>query len=360
MMKKTARVIDGNTSLLLDSLRILAALTVLLYHAYDQWFPSSINTAGFYGRSAHEAVIVFFVLSGYLIAHATSSNRTEIQYASARLSRLCSVVIPALIVTFIIQIIVVKISPYLGTTYTRGSSLPRYLMAGSFINEIWKFSAAPPINSPLWSLSYEFWYYAIFGLWIYKKSGWRGLIFPLIACLIAGPKILLLMPVWLAGSYAYRYQPPVKGKLAWCFVFIAIALSILGMIYLPIYPLQIGAPPFFFSNQFVTDYVLGIFVAVALWCLPSGNRSEKKPKWILWYRTFSDLTFPVYVLHYPLLVLWRALFSFKAYDVMQMWEAVITALIISLLLGALFESKRPQWADFFKKYLTRLKEFKSN
>jgi peptidoglycan/LPS O-acetylase OafA/YrhL len=354
-MKNEPRVIDGNASLLLDSLRITAALTVLIFHAYDQWYPSSLNTTGFSGKAAHEAVIVFFVLSGYLIAHATSRLKNPLQYAQARLSRLCSVVIPALLITFILQILVIKISPELAAHYIRGSSWPRYLISAGFLNEIWMFSSAPPMNSPLWSLSYEFWYYAIFGLWIYKKAGWKGLLLPLLACLIAGPKILLLMPVWLAGSIAYKFKAPFKGRIACFFIFAAIIISIIGMIYIPIWPRRIGVPPFFFSNQFVTDYVLGIFVAIALWCLPSGTRTEKKPKWILFYRNISDLTFPIYVLHYPLLVFWRSLFGFKVNNALQMWEAIGFALALSLLMGAFFEHKRPTWANYFKWQLNWMK-----
>lgn len=354
-MKTESRVIDGNASILLDSLRIIAALTVLIFHAYDQWYPSQLNTTGFSGKAAHEAVIVFFVLSGYLIAYATSRLKTRLQYAEARLSRLCSVVIPALLVTFILQVLVVKISPDLATHYIRGSSWPRYLISAGFLNEIWMYSSAPPMNSPLWSLSYEFWYYAIFGLWIYKKSGWKGLLLPLLACLIAGPKILLLMPVWLAGSFAYKFKSPIKSNVAWYVILSAITVSIIGMIYMPILPFRIGVPPFFFSNQFVTDYVLGIFVAIALWCLPSGSHAEKKPKWILWYRNISDLTFPLYVLHYPLLIFWRSLFGLKVNNELQMWEAIGFVLVLSLLMGTFFESKRPLWANYFKWQLNWIK-----
>src|SRR6185312_1539892 len=299
-MGKEVRVIGGSTSVILDSLRIVAALTVLIFHAYDQWFPSSLNTTSALGNAAHTAVVIFFVLSGYLISHATTTTKDIFTYGVSRLSRLCSVVIPALLVTLIIQIFINKIDPALGGGYTRGPSVPRYIISAAFLNEIWFFSAAPPINSPLWSLSYEFWYYVIFGLWIYlRKRSW-SILLPLVACLIAGPKIVIMMPIWLAGSAAYNLKrPQINRNLALFIVFISLFLLIIAMVYVPIIPYVIGKPPLFFSNQFITDYILGFFIAVALWIAPSDGNSKSKSKWVKQYRIAADLTFPLYVLHFP-------------------------------------------------------------
>jgi peptidoglycan/LPS O-acetylase OafA/YrhL len=348
-MGKAVRVISGSTSLVLDTLRIIAALTVLIYHAYDQWFPSSLNTISLSGNAAHTAVIVFFVLSGYLISHATARTKDISTYAEARLSRLCSVVIPALLITLIAQIVVQKIDPVLGNNYTRGALLPRYLISMSFLNEIWFFSAAPPINSPLWSLSYEFWYYVIFGLWIYIRKDIWGFLLLLGACLIAGPKILIMMPIWLAGSAAYNLKrPSINNKLAWLMVAIALSFLILSIVYLPVFPYTIGKSPLFFSNQFITDYVLGFIIAVSLWILPSGNNVKGKSIWIERYRIVADLTFPLYVLHFPLLVLYRAMFLYHVNNAAQMWNALFAVMIVSLIMGYFMEQRRPLWIKFFR------------
>src|ERR1700679_1574732 len=109
MEKSNGRIIAGSSSIFLDILRIGAAFTVLyilrigaaftvLYiHAFDRWFPSLAHAQDKPGEPSHAAVIIFFVLSGYVIAHTTiSKNRGAMQYAQARLTRLSSVVIPAL------------------------------------------------------------------------------------------------------------------------------------------------------------------------------------------------------------------------------------------------------------------------
>jgi peptidoglycan/LPS O-acetylase OafA/YrhL len=150
------RVITGSTSVVLDSLRIAAALTVLVFHLFYHWF-EKLNITHKLDQAAHMAVVVFFVLSGYVIAYTTTvNNRGGLKYMQARFSRLYSVVIPALIITAVCEIIIHMYSPALQAHFSRGTSWPRYIISGLFINEIWFFSAAPPVNGPLWSLSYEY------------------------------------------------------------------------------------------------------------------------------------------------------------------------------------------------------------
>ncbi|HEV7881850.1 acyltransferase family protein, partial [Bradyrhizobium sp.] len=73
-------------SLYLDILRILAALTVLIDHA------SAVFDIRWFGGSGHHAVIVFFVLSGYMIAHAAHQPGVDLRtYAQHRAARILSV-----------------------------------------------------------------------------------------------------------------------------------------------------------------------------------------------------------------------------------------------------------------------------
>jgi peptidoglycan/LPS O-acetylase OafA/YrhL len=350
MFKVKPRIIIGSSSIFLDALRICAALTVLYIHAFDHWFPKLAHPQSEPGEPSHTAVIVFFVLSGYVIAHTTiSKNRGGIQYAQARLSRLCSVVIPVLVMTALIQVALIYIDPVLLATYSRGPSIVRYILSGLFINEIWFFSAGPPINGSLWSLSYEFWYYAIFGFWMFKSNSWRGYILPLAACLIAGPKILLLMPVWLCGYAAYSLpRPPITKFFSWLLVIAGILAAWAAVSNLPSIPYKLYHKPLFFSNQFITDWVTGLFIAFMLWILPTGNEQSIEPEWTALFRKIADLTFPLYVLHFPLLVLWRGMFGFKLNSQLEMWQAIIFAIFISAITGILLERQRELWIRFFK------------
>jgi peptidoglycan/LPS O-acetylase OafA/YrhL len=348
----TARLINGPASILLDCLRLGAALTVLFIHAFDKWFPTKAYRSSDPGEPSHAAVIIFFVLSGYVIAHTTiSNNRGGMQYAQARLSRLSSVVLPAILITLLIQFLVGQINPDLYFN-TRGSSWIRYLLSSLYLNELWLLSAAPPFNGSLWSLSFEFWYYTIFGIWFFRKQGWKSMALVVLACLIAGPKIMLMMPVWLCGYFAYRLpRPAVSRSMAWFSLILLLLCGYMAVKYLPAMPYAIHLKPLYYANQFFTDWIVGVFIGGALWILPNGNPSHQHTKTELWLRKVADLTFPLYVLHYPLLLLWHAVFGIHYNDVSQLWYALLTTITIAFLAGWFLEQWRQIWSAFFKKAL---------
>ena len=361
MFEKKARILTGSPSIFLDCLRIVAALTVLYIHAFNQWFPTRAHNENTPGEPSHAAVIVFFVLSGYVIAHTTiSKHRSAVQYMHARLTRLCAVVIPALLITALIQLIIKNVNLQLLLTHSRGFDGIRYLMSGLFVNEIWFFSSAPPLNISLWSLSFEFWYYVIFGLCLYRAKGWKSGLMVLAACLIAGPKILLMMPIWIAGYIAYSLpRPVIRKNMAWIIVLLFLLVGWLAITFVPAIPYKIGYKPLYYANQFFTDWLIGLFVAGALWVLPEGLKSGADFKWSGTFRVIADLTFPLYVLHFPLLILWQCLFGHKLNDTTQLWEAIIAVLFISGLLGFLMEKQRLVWSQFFNWIFNRLTYLKT-
>jgi len=342
--------IKGSTSFVLDSMRIIASLTVLFSHAMDQWFPSTQHGIEDNGPFAHAAVVVFFVLSGYVISFTTTSKKRGWKdYVVARFSRLTSVVYPALLLSIIAQLILKYWNPELLLSYYRGHDLIRYSLVALFSNEVWLLSAAPPINRPMWSLSFEFWYYLIFGAWLYRAKGYLGWIVLAVVCLIAGPKILAMMPIWIFGCFAYRAQKKDFGLLNWILSVLLIVASFFAMIYLPAFPKGIGSAPFYFANQFVTDWVVGAMFAVALWLLPNVELSILKDSFVNKYRVIADLTFPLYVLHLPLILLFRTLVPFKVNDYAQYFTCVFCIIIVAGILGYILEKQRYIWIKLFKK-----------
>ncbi|MFQ3189263.1 MAG: peptidoglycan/LPS O-acetylase OafA/YrhL [Paraglaciecola sp.] len=80
-----------------------------------------------------------------------------------------------------------------------------------FVTQIWFLSAIPFSNGPFWSLGYEFWYYVIFAIVFYIKTPIKYLLL-LVICLFVGPKILLLLPIWLMGVMVYKIT--ISGKIS--------------------------------------------------------------------------------------------------------------------------------------------------
>ena len=192
-------------SLYLELLRLLAATEVVLFHING--FPLLGGHRAVWNAFGHEAVVVFFVLSGFVIAFAAQTRETTPKaYAISRLTRIYSVALPCLLATLLFDRIGLALMPQLyGGLITDGSALVRLVLGGLFLNESWTVSAQMFSNTPYWSIAYEFWYYMIFaGLFYFR--GWQRVAVTALACLIAGYKILLLFPIWALGWGVYRWS----------------------------------------------------------------------------------------------------------------------------------------------------------
>ena len=89
---------NKETSIYLDAVRFIAALAVFFSHVgariYSGGFLWQANSAG------TPAVVIFFVLSGFVIGYVSGRRETSgSAYFVARAARLYSVVIPTLLLT---------------------------------------------------------------------------------------------------------------------------------------------------------------------------------------------------------------------------------------------------------------------
>src|SRR5579864_6899404 len=90
-----ARPLDTGFSLYLDLVRVSAALVVLYSHTNARLLTTRVLPGELLG---HSAVVVFFVLSGFVIAYITDTKeKTPADYAASRLARIYSVAVPALL-----------------------------------------------------------------------------------------------------------------------------------------------------------------------------------------------------------------------------------------------------------------------
>ncbi len=191
-------------SLYLELLRLLAATEVVLFHLNG--FPLLGGHRAAWNAFGHEAVVVFFVLSGFVIAFAAETREhTAKAYTVSRLTRIYSVALPCLFFTLLFDRIGLALVPQLyAGLVTDGSAVVRLMLGGLFLNESWTLSAQMFSNTPYWSIAYEFWYYAVFaGLFYFR--GLSRIALTALACAVAGYKILLLFPIWALGWGVYRW-----------------------------------------------------------------------------------------------------------------------------------------------------------
>ena len=329
---------NRSTSVFLDGLRVFAALWVFAHHCGLLFF-------SYLGLRGHAAVVIFFVLSGYVITFSTLSrqNVKAKQYAIARLSRLYSVVIPALVLSALMALLGFAFSPAFYEIVIRGHEGFRYAATAFFLQAIWGWNLVPGDNGPFWSLSYEFWYYVLFGLVVFAR-GWKWKVgLSLAVALLVGPSILLLMPIWLlgVGLYLYRDRFRLAPAPATVVFIVAMLLCVGFTVMVPDYPANAGAPPLIYASAFLTDWLFGLGVTVIIWSFDQAwGTLAVKTAFENAIRWAANHTFSLYLFHYPLILFVSSLGFFHADIGWQLLLAVVVILGVVIALSEFTETKR--------------------
>lgn len=307
-------------SLSLDVIRFAAAMVVFVAHfSYSnisgEWF-EEIWAAPF----AHHAVIVFFVLSGFVIAYVASGRENTPQiYFRARLVRLYSVVLPMLVLVPLLDWIGHRLdpSPYEGwyNAYDPADASKKVIAAMTFMHESWWSSFLYFSNRPYWSIAYEFWYYVAFAALCFLRGHRRVLALAAIVAL-TGLKILLLFPVWLLGVGVWHVSTRCRLPAAVAAACLAgsIAVYVIWVntgAYLDVEQAgntlleTCGVPTsdLLWSEPWLAYYVLGLMVALAFVSLSSLSDALEAllaPAANL-IRWAAGATFTIYLLHVPMM-----------------------------------------------------------
>ena len=350
-------------SVYLDLVRFGAACLVYLYHSNMRLLVTDILPASQYG---HSAVIVFFVLSGFVIAYVTDTKeKAWIDYTASRVSRVYSVVVPTLVLTLLLDAAGRAMYPSL-YDYPFDRFAQRLVGSALLLNEAWFVSITYFSNVPYWSIAFEFWYYVLFGLVMFLPTGIRAWIAAGFG-LVLGPKILLLLPVWRSGVLLYRWHwlQDRSKAFSWCLV----VLSTVGIVITHRYGVYdlwservqqlLGAERFrelTFARFFVGDYLLCLLVfcnfagmrGVADSFAPMLLRIERPVRFIAGY------TFTLYLLHHPLFLFWTSVIRGNPDSHAFWWTVTLLTAISVGIVGHFTESKRHHLRAAVKRLLQRL------
>ncbi|HZS84691.1 MAG TPA: acyltransferase family protein [Stellaceae bacterium] len=321
------------TSTYLDLLRFNASGLVFLSHlSIAQLSGGFLWQIQPYG---HSAVIVFFVLSGYVISFtAATKDRTLEQYAINRLARLYSVVIPAIVLAFLLDRIGMAASPDVYLLDRETAPLLRVGAAVSFLSESWLADIPLFSDDAFWSLPYEFWYYVIFAGFTYFAGRRRALVCGA-AMLIAGPKILLLLPTWLFGAVAFRISRYVvlSPRLAWSLFILSLGAAVaIGL--RPRVTVNLNLfPPNYSPSDYALAAAIGVNIiaanGIALWF----GGVDRLIRWT------AGFTFSLYLFHLPLLHLFSAFI--RSENPLVRGPLIGSATVISVIfLGLVTEQKK--------------------
>ncbi len=298
--------LSGATSLYLDGWRLSAATVVFVGHVAGQRF-----TGGLFWQIepyTGQAVTVFFVLSGFVIAYATDRGcDTARSYAVSRLARVYSVALPALVLTFILDAMGRAARPDLYTSawgYVADGRAWQFFANLLLINQLWTLAVPPGSDLPYWSLGYEAWYYVIFGLAVFTPVRWRAFLVAA-TLLLVGPAITAMLPLWLLGWWGYRvcargqvgrragWTMCVGSLLAWAAFELCGQTAVASLVHVP---------PILKRGSLVEDYVVAVlfivhiigFAAISPVFSKVASRLQKPVRWV------AGATFTIYLLHLPI------------------------------------------------------------
>jgi peptidoglycan/LPS O-acetylase OafA/YrhL len=330
-----------------DWLRFIAAFLVLLYHArgtcFAQYgdFPADDRgplLAVFFAltRVGPEAVLLFFVLSGYLVGGQAIIGRlregrfNKTQYVIDRLTRVYVPFVPALVLTMVIGLFV-----HQPITWVQ--------FAGCLVGLHESWIVKPEVNQALWSLAYEIWFYVLGGavVMVATSSSSRLRIFGWMlinAGLVVFTKLdVMLLIVWLLGALAYTYRPTASGRIEMLAAAFLVIAGVLGY--------QLDRDSASLDSRawqaWVPPHRLGM-VLLGVGCALGASALARWEPSSAWLRKFeraggplAAFSYTLYLVHTPLLALFSHAFSIpRMADASPHSLAVFALMVTSCLIIA--------------------------
>ena len=307
---------------LIDSIRGLAALLVFLGHLRNVFFKNYdeidsnifIDVFYFFTSLGHVAVLFFFVISGFVITNLIFNrpiNFSLAEYIYSRIMRLWVVLVPSIIFSIFVFMYLKSYSEGIIDGDLRyiinsgpsinDAEISIYLILGNifFLQEILVETFS--INAPLWSLSYEFWYYILFPvilIFLNKIENLNKLphrfIFLILFILIIEflpIQIILYFLIWLFGSLIY-----VLRNLQIRYIKINFLLSLIVLV------LTISVFKFKFLN--LNKFIEELFIIISFSYFVLIFLKLKSKIFInKFFKKLSDISYSLYLFHFPIVLL---------------------------------------------------------
>ncbi|WNC68451.1 acyltransferase family protein [Thalassotalea nanhaiensis] len=295
---------NNTLSIYFDFIRFVAALMVVHSHILTSGLIPLDLSIFEYGR---EAVIIFFVLSGYVISYTTKIKNTNLKdYFVARASRIYSVALPVILLAFIFGFFGAYFVPEAFSDFYQINKpqiyIPFHLL---FLGEVASFYEKPFLITPYWSLSYEVWYYVIFAIGFFCQ-GWKKIVLLVLLFLFLGFRLTLLFPIWYSGVLLYKLNQHLKLKrsLAWflfilslsLFVFFKSSGAIESLRHYTVshWPDSLGALAS--ADRVLSDYIFCLLICINFASVNGINFNlSSKIKGLI--RGLSSYTFTLYLSH---------------------------------------------------------------
>ncbi len=356
----------------LDMIRYLSCFIVFLGH-YFQIFINRLLNENFFNihkslsllfHLPNFGVMVFFVLSGFLITYSTIFDIKKYGYFSLKkyAEKRCFRILPPLWFALIFSIVIFAI---IKCFHLFGSVT--YVLPGDFysirskailpIQEILhNFFLIPgktgEFNATLWSLTYEFFYYILFAvalIFISNKQWGLGSIILLMIGAITLTLIHInedylnaftrewkLFVVWLFGAFlAWIYMIDALKKL-YKVIYILLFMSVLAIF--------INEINFFLNYPTYECYLFGILASLLICYVLTTEHNPGKTFTLI--SKGSQYTYTLYLIHFPLYLfilslLGHRLLNFTVFDYILLFLfALILTNCISYYIASVIENRQ--------------------
>jgi peptidoglycan/LPS O-acetylase OafA/YrhL len=324
----------------------------------------------------NQAVIVFFVLSGYLVGGSVlrsvrKGNWSWRAYLLARMSRLYVVLLPALLLGGALDWLGMRAAGteavYSGNSGMHALTInvhgtltwPILIANGLFLQTIklpgLGHHPVPTFgsNGALWSLSYEFWYYLAFPVLVLLLGRSRSWRMRAISCLsllawgwFVGSSIALLGLTWLMGALitflpAFPARRPWTRRLA---IVLALAVFSAGLVLSKL------------LGSLSADLVLGLAVTAMIWVTLKCATAPLPAFYVHAARRAAHSSYTLYLVHLPLLIFLKATLhlprAYPGWHVYLVAAGVLAAILLyAQLIYELFEKNTDRVRRWIRPYV---------
>jgi peptidoglycan/LPS O-acetylase OafA/YrhL len=367
----------------LESIRGLAALQVLLLHFFAAFapdlvfaLPAGAAVAGvihlsplYFLYDGYSAVYIFFALSGYVLTR--SFERHLAQPSSQVLARVIRLGLPALAATLVaaaamsmfgklnVPAGILSGSEWFAAQWNTDVSIVSIIRDGT-INALflgyhglpgvaflipWQQPVEQSFVAPLWTLSIEFYgSMIVLGLcWCARRSRalWWSVVLLGAIFTIRSAYICFFVGHLLAAFHRAERPAPVRALLPVCSVVFGIFLCVLAELWQPQWLRSLCADPtlLLFPGQFapMQQKAFGaILVLIGVIDLEVARAFLSRP----WLVARSKLSFPIYLIHWPILfgpaaALFLLLNGIAGIEIARV-GAIVAGICLALVCSAIF------------------------
>lgn len=357
---------------ILNGLRGVAALMVILYHIFEGFATSPIDQRFNHG---YLAVDFFFVLSGFVIGYAYDDRwRTGLKtkdFFKRRLIRLHPMIVLGIVcgvITFFIQ----------GGKQWDGTPVSLSMVMLAMLLSLFLIPAAPgsgievrgngemfPLNGPIWTLFFEYIGNILYALFIrrlstkaltvlvvlagaglasfavlnYSGYGHLGVGWSMADYNLHGGFLRLLFSFSIGLLMSRNFKPiHIRGAFWICALTIVILLSMPYM--------GDGSEPW--KNGLYDALCTIVVFPILVYLSASGKITDKRTSKLS--RFLGDISYSLYVVHYPFMYLFYAWLWSNSLTFSQTWHVALLLFFGNILLAYL---SLKFYDEPVRKYLTR-------